>query len=179
MNKAEIRLRELKEQDVEGMLEWMHDEEIQKGFRKPMLTYTKKMAMEFIKKSKYEIKEGESIHFAITNSKDEYLGTISLKNLDLVSYSAEYAVVIRKGVQGKGYAKEATLKLLEKGFIDYGLERIYLNVLSENEKANELYKRCGFVYEGEARKAVAINGIFHSLKWYSMLKEEYIELFYN
>ena len=175
MDKSGIKLRELKETDVDGMLEWMHNEEIQKSFRKPMLSYTKEKALNFIRNAGYELVEGGNLHFAIANEADEYLGTISLKELDLESRSAEYAIVLRKSMHGKGYAKEATLKLLEKGFEEYGLERIYLNVLSDNVKAQELYKRCGFVYEGESRKSVLINGEFRSLKWYSILKEEYKE----
>lgn len=175
MDKLEIKLRKLKDSDADGMLEWMHNEEIQKNFRKPMLSYTREMVMNFIQSASYDIKEGTSIHFAITNTEDEYLGTISLKELDLESLNAEYAIVLRKDAQGKGYAKEATLQLLEKGFDEYGLERVYLNVLSDNIKAQELYKRCGFVYEGEFRKSVLINGKLRSLKWYSILKEEFGE----
>lgn len=175
MDKSEIKLRELKDSDADGMLEWMHNEEIQKNFRKPMLSYTRERVMDFIQSAKYDIVEGASIHFAITNTEDEYLGTVSLKELDLESCSAEYAIVLRKSMQGKGYAKAATLQLLAKGFREYELERIYLNVLSDNVKAQELYKRCGFMYEGESRKAVRINGRLRSLKWYSILKEEYEE----
>lgn len=170
-----IRLRELNESDVEGMLEWMHDEEIQKSFRKPMLSYTKELTLNFIRNAKYELVEGGNIHFAIVNEEDEYLGTVSLKALDLISRSAEYAIVLRKKAQKKGYAKEATFQILAKGFREYKLERIYLNVLSDNMVAQELYKRCGFVYEGEARKSVQINGKYYSLKWYSILREEYEE----
>lgn len=169
----EIRLRKLKEKDVEGMLEWMHNKEIQKSFRKPMLLYTREMALEFIRKARYELIDGGSIHFAIVDDLDEYLGTISLKEIDMQSYNAEYAIVLRESMQGKGYAKNATKKLLKKGFHEYGLQRIYLNVLSDNVKAQKFYEKCGFLYEGEARKSVVINKEFCSIKWYSILREEY------
>ena len=175
MSKEKIKLRELRETDVDGMLEWMHDKEVQKGFRKPMLSYTRERALDFIRSARYELVEGANLHFAIVNEDDEYMGTISLKNFDLEVFSAEYAIVLRKKAQGMGYAKEATLKLLEKGFQDYNLERIYLNVLAENGKAQRLYERCGFVYEGEFRKCIRINDEYRSLKWYSVIKEEYKE----
>lgn len=175
MDKSEIKLRKLRDSDIDGMLEWMHDEEIQKSFRKPMLSYTREMVMDFIQGATYDVVQGVNIHFAIANKKDEYLGTISLKELDLESLSAEYAIVLRKKAQGKGFAKDATLQLLERGFKEYGLQRIYLNVLSDNVKAQKLYKRCGFIYEGESRKSVLINGKLCSLKWYSILEEEYRE----
>jgi len=47
-------------------------------------------------------------------------------------------------------------------------------VLAENKKAIHLYEKCGFVYEGEFRKHLFLKGKFRTLKWYSILREEYI-----
>ena len=170
---SEVRLRKLKIEDADNMLEWMHDEEIQRNFRMNTLHKTKQDVMEFISDSTIVAVNGGSIHFAITDEEDEYLGTISLKEIDLQAHNAEYAICLRKKAQGQGIAKAATKLILEEAFDKLELERVYLNVLSENERAIKLYQSCGFQYEGEFRKHLFLRGKYRNLKWFAILKDEY------
>lgn len=168
-----MRLRRLEKKDADGMLEWMHDPEIQENFRFDASKKSKEDVLEFIRNSQIEMIAGKDIHYAITDDLDEYLGTISLKGVDMEARNAEYAISLRKKAQGKGIATEATEELLRLAFDEYGLERVYLNVLAENKKAIRLYEKCGFAYEGEFRKHLFLKGEFRTLKWYGILREEY------
>lgn len=172
---VEIKLRMLKRKDAALMLEWMHDPAIQNGFRKNMLGMTMKDVEAFCAEGTEpeNLKNGDSLHYTITDDTDEYLGTISLKNIDLINRNAEYAVVIRKVAQGKGVACKATILVLNKAFEELGLHRVFLSVLSNNEAAIRLYERCGFNYEGEFRDHFKCGDGYLNWKWYSMLKEEY------
>lgn len=169
-----IHLRELNLRDAEGMLEWMHDPDIQLGFQTDMMTKTIDDVKAFIKNVQYSLTEGNSMHFAIADEQEEYLGTISLKDISLRHKRAEYAVSLRRQAQGRGIASEATQQLLTLSFQKLGLEKVYLNVLSENIRAIHLYERCGFVYEGTARNHLYLRGEFKTLQWYSILKKEYL-----
>ena len=62
-------------------------------------------------------------------------------------------------------------------FYELGLKRVYLNVITENKRANAFYKKIGFVYEGTFKKHILINGELKDLNWYRMLKEEFDELY--
>lgn len=170
-----IRLRELKEKDAPLMLEWMHDIDVQKGFKKNMLDATLDDAERFCSNSKIpqNISDKVSLHFAIVNEDDEYLGTISLKDIDLYNKSAEYAITTRKKAQGKGVAFRATGLLLEKAFFEYGLHRVYLNVFADNKAAIKLYERSGFSFEGEFREHLKVGDTYVNWKWYGMLEEEF------
>lgn len=172
-----ITLRELKMKDAPLMLEWMHDPDIQKCFKKNMLDTTLEEAKKFCAVSKIpnRVKQGDTLHFAIVDENDEYLGTISLKNIDLENQSAEYAITTRKKIHGCGIAKRATGLLLKKAFREYKLHRVYLNVLADNESAIKLYERCGFKYEGEFRDHLNIGGKYMNWKWYGLLENEYNE----
>ena len=170
-----IKLRRLIEKDVPLMLEWMHDIEVQKFFRKNMLEITEEQAIIFCKNAEItdKLSQGCSLHYAIVNEQDEYLGTISLKDINIENKTAEYAISMRKCVRGKGVAKKATGILLKIAFEDFGLHRVYLNVFEDNVVARRFYEKCGFVHEGESRKHVYLNGEYKTLEWYGMLKEEY------
>ncbi len=173
-----IVLRNLQEKDAVLMLEWMHDADIQKGFQKDMMRMTLEDAETFCRKSANRLKlvDGDSVHFAIVDDKDdEYLGTVSLKNLDLHSMTAEYAISTRKKVHGKGVGFLATGELLKKAFLEYGLHRIYLSVFADNIAAIRLYEKCGFQPEGEFREHIKRGDKYINWKWYGLLREEYIE----
>lgn len=168
-----MRLRRLEEKDAEGMLEWKRDPEMQKGFRFNGNEKDMDSVLGFIRQANVQLIHGKDIHFAIVNEKDEYLGTISLKNISLTDRKAEYAISLRRRAQGQGVATEATNEVLKLAFESYKLERVYLNVLSDNDRAIRLYERIGFVYEGAFRKHLFLRGEYKTLKWYSMLREEY------
>lgn len=172
-----IFLRELKETDAPLMLEWMHDSDIQKGFKKDMLGASLEDAREFCVNSKVpdELSTGISLHFAIVDESDEYLGTISLKDIDLENKTAEYAITTRKKAHGKGIAYNATGLLLRKAFCEYKLHRVYLNVYANNEAAIKLYERSGFTFEGEFRDHINVGGKYMNWKWYGILESEYDE----
>lgn len=170
-----IRLRRLQEKDAPYMLEWMHSQDIQKCFQKDMLSMTLEDAINFCRTSviKDIPSDGDSNHFAIVNQEDEYLGTISLKNINIRNGTAEYAIATREKVQGHGVAKSATGLLLKKAFGEYGLHRLYLNVLESNKTAIKFYEKCGFKFEGEFRDHLIIEGKYVNLKWYGILESEF------
>lgn len=168
-----MRLRKLEEKDADRMLEWMHDPETQNFFYFDAITKTREDVLNFIREASIAIDEGNSVHYAVSDEEDEYLGTISLKNIDLCSKNAEFAISLRKEARGRGVGQSAISILLDKAFSEFNLERVYLNVLSDNNRAIHVYEKCGFIYEGEFRKHIYIHGKYKSLKWYSILREEY------
>ena len=137
-------LRKLEDRDVGAMLEWMHDELVARNFRFDFMSMTEEKARNFIASSFTE----ENQHFAIVDEADNYLGTISLKNISATDSNAEYAIVVRRKFWGSGYAKKATEEILDYAFNKLHLHKIYLNVLDENARANKFYQKCGFTYEG-------------------------------
>lgn len=168
-----MKLRPLELKDAEGMLEWMKDPDINRFFRFDADEMTIEDVNSFIKNAAEEFRKGTTRHYAVADAEDVYLGTISLKNIDLQAQNAEYAISLRSCAQGKGVGMEATKQILKIAFEELGLERVYLNVLSENTRAARLYEKAGFVCEGEFRKHLYLKGKLCSLKWYGMLKEEY------
>lgn len=168
-----IHLRELVVEDAEGMLEWMHDPNIQQSFQIDMAGKTLEDVREFIEAAQYIMADGSDMHFAIAGEMDEYMGTISLKNISLRDRRAEYAISLRKCIQGKGVGYAATFLLLDYAFYALKLNRIFLNVLSDNVAAIHLYQKCGFHYEGKFSEHLFLQGQYHDLLWYGITIGEY------
>ena len=165
-----VTLRVLAEKDAPFILEWIKDPDVSQHFRFSAETMTFETVLEFIQKSQDII---ENAHFAIVDANDEYLGTVSLKNIDMSAKTAEYAIVIRKKAQKKGYGRKATLMILDYAFNSTGLNRVYLNVLSDNIGAITLYESLGFALEGEYKDHIMIKEKLRSLKLYRIMKDEY------
>lgn len=161
-------IRRLEHKDAEFMLEWMHDRDTTRAFRFPFEQSTTESVIKFIDNSFSDTNK----HFAVVNEMDEYLGTVSLKNISRANLSAEYAIVVRKAVRGSGVAKLATENVLEYAFDTLRLHRVYLNVLERNERARHFYVKCGFVYEGTSRDAIILNGRYESLAWYGIINDK-------
>lgn len=170
-----ILLRELDEKDAPFMLEWMHDPDTQSGFKKNMLNKTIDDAVSFCRRERIpsNVNDGANIHYAIVDQTDEYLGTVSLKNIDLLNNSAEYAIVLRTKAKGNGIAYAATKLVLEAAFVEYGLHRVYLTVFASNIAAIKLYERCGFSLEGELREHLYIDGKYVDWRIYGILESEF------
>ena len=172
-----IRIRELVEQDVPYMLEWMHDPQINMYFAKDMSLMSQKDVRNFCACSSHEkdLINGDSLHYAIVDNDDVYLGTVSLKDINFLDSNAEYAISTRKSAWGKGVALKATELILDVAFQKLQLHKVYLNVLENNYRAIRFYEKFGFIYEGISREHLIKDGCYQSLKWYSILAQEYIQ----
>ena len=165
-----MKLRELMSKDEPYMLEWMNDVDICSNFRFKAGTKTTADVMQFIRDSK--LREN-NYHFAIVNESDEYLGTVSLKEIEIAASTAEYAIVLRKCAQKTGAGRYATEQILKFAFQKLGLNKVYLNVFSDNIHARGFYEHLGFTLEGESKDHLKIGGEFKNLCWYRMTKKEY------
>ena len=102
------------------------------------------------------------------------IGMSILKNINLIHRSAELGIFIGDtSEKHKGYSGEATRLTLKFGFLDMGLNRIYLKVHEDNTPALKLYEKNGFKKEGLLRKSVFKNGRFKNEIIMSLLKEEF------
>lgn len=165
-------LRELQDKDAPYMLEWMQDSSIACFFRFGAEIMTIDSCRDYIMNAG---KNERCKHYAIVDEVDEYLGTISLKEIDYEKKEAEYAISTRKKVHGTGAALEATHQIWKIAFEDLQLERIYLNVLTENKRANAFYIKAGFQFEYLEKDALEIRGEKKSLNWYAVNRVEYME----
>lgn len=108
---------------------------------------------------------------------DEMIGVAYLLNIDWIARNAEFAISIwASKYRDKGIGKKASNLLLNHGFYDLNLHKIYLAVIEKNVRAIELYKKLGFNLEGIMREAVFKDNTYHNLVMMGILREEYTNM---
>ena len=167
-----MHIRELKLKDAPLMLEWMHDESVVKELKEQFSSKTLADCEAFIRNSFFS---KNNIHMAIVSDADEYMGTVSLKNIEC--QTAEFAIVVRNSAMHKGYAWRGMELIIKKAFEDFGLESLYWCVSRENTRAIKFYDKHNFKealdIPNEIRRRY--QGMDH-LKWYSILKGDDINV---
>ena len=166
-----MKLRKLEIKDAEKMHEWMHDESVVEHLKADFSQKTISDCIDFIKQSKAK---HDSHNYAIVDDNDEYMGTVSLKNIN--KGRAEFAIVVRSVAMGKGYAVWAINEILRIGFVDLRLKIIYWCVSLDNKRANRFYKKlnfCEFSFDNQndLKKDLIKNNIYtvdeiDNYKWY-------------
>lgn len=134
-----MKLRKLEIKDAPLMLEWMHDKSVVEDLRTNFLSKTIEDCENFIKNS---WNDKNNWNVAITDEEDTYMGTISLKNIK--EDSAEFGITIRACAMGKGYSIWAMKEILNIGFQEKNLKKIYWCVSPDNKRAVRFYDKNGF-----------------------------------
>lgn len=168
-----MRLRDLELKDAPLMLEWMHDESVVEKLRGNFREKTIGDCENFINASRNKERD---IHLAIVNDENEYMGTVSLKSIDRVNNSAEFAITVRKAAMGRGYSWYGMEEIIRLAFEEYGLESVYWCVSRENDRAVRFYDKHNFHEALDIPAAILSRYTgMKDLKWYSVLKGDIFE----
>ena len=115
------------------------------------------------------------VTFLICLAADERpIGEVMLVDLDRVNGSAQLGIFIGEaGEWGKGYGTDAVNAIVDFGFAELRLERIWLNVWTENPRARRAYEKAGFVREGTLRHDRYEHGGYTSGDVMGLLRSEW------
>ncbi len=90
---------------------------------------------------------------------DRAVGSIDLHAIDLQNGSAGLGILIGDPADtSQGYGSDAIAALLDFGFGELRLERIWLDVYADNGRARHVYERLGFVHEATFRHGLYRHG---------------------
>lgn len=112
--------------------------------------------------------------FAIRLHDDTLLGFVSIHSIEWNNQTGVLAIGIGdKENRSKGYGSEAINLMLMYAFYEPNLNRVGLDVISNNGAAIQCYKNAGFVVEGVAREAVLRDGEKYDKIYMGILKDEW------
>ena len=114
----------------------------------------------------------DTVFFVIEDIEtSQAIGTCQLLNINWVHRNAELQIRIGEpAFHGKGYGSEAIQQLVDFGFRDLHLHRIFLHVFVSNTRAIKAYEKCGFAHEGVLREAAYIDGKYLDVQIMSILR---------
>ena len=166
-------LRKLELKDAPLMLEWMQDSSVTNNLRTDFASMTINNAEEFINRSRVD---KANLNFAIASDEDEYMGTVSLKNIE--NGVAEFAITVRSKAMGKGYSWYGMKNILLKAFNEYSINTVFWCVTRNNTRAIRFYDKHKFSEVTNVPRILLsrYDGI-DNLKWYSVQKDRIVNIY--
>jgi UDP-4-amino-4,6-dideoxy-N-acetyl-beta-L-altrosamine N-acetyltransferase len=108
---------------------------------------------------------------------EKVIGVVFLNHIHPVYRTGEFGITLGDpNYRGKGFGKDMLLTILEYGFNELNLNRIWCEVYSNNESVH-MYRKIGFKDEGVLRSHVYKNGEYIDSLILGMLKSEYNEIY--
>lgn len=139
-----IVLRELAREDLPRIRAWRASRELYRwlaGDYRPSSAADEEAWF-----ARYQANRARERRYAICMATSgEHIGNLYLLEIDADARSAEFHIFIAEPMhRGKGYGEAALHEALQIAFRDLGLDRVRLQVLSDNARALALYEKTGF-----------------------------------
>lgn len=166
-----VRLRLLEEDDLPLRVKWVNTPEIRQNL---MFDYPISLA-KTRRWFQNSLLDASRVHFSILDAENgKVIGMTGLLDIDHRHRRAQFYVTIGEmEYWGRGIADEVIRIVLQYGFVEMNLNKIYLYTLDGNARARSVYERNGFVEEGILRQHHFCVGRFQDLHHYSILREEW------
>lgn len=164
-----VYLRPLHVNDANGDYpNWLNDKEVCQYNSHGDKLYTQEMALSYIQSIQNSL---TCKVFAICDKKsDTHIGNISLQAISKTNESAEFAILLgNRAFWGKGLSKEAGRLLIDYGFGELKLHRIYCGTSEANIPMQHLALALGMELEGKRKEAMKKNGKFYDILEYGIL----------
>ena len=169
-----LTLRPFRADDAEECYKnWMTDPAVTK-----YLTWTPHRDIAFTRQKlagwEEEAKKPDNFNWAIVKE-EEVIGSISVVSLDKRTDCADLGYCLCRRFWGQGIMTEALARVRDYLFAECGLFRLEARHAAENVGSGRVQEKCGFVYEGTARKAWKLTetGERCDLVFRAVLREEW------
>ena len=173
-----VVLRPFKRSDIKDYFRWFNDPEVSQ-YIGTYLPYTEMAEEKWIEEWSTKIKAGTDVVFGIEALDDDnrLIGTIALERISPKDHNAQFGIIIgEKSHWEKGYGTEAARLILDYGFNQLNLHRIWSDVLAFNERSIRLHKTVGFQEEVRQREVVFMDGEYHDVVLLGLLRDEWKRL---
>lgn len=103
----------------------------------------------------------------------ELVGLIGFKEMDSYNRKSEIGYWLSEMHQGKGIVTRSCEALIQYAFEQLNMNRIQIKVGVGNYKSSSIPKNLKFEFEGLQRDGELLNGKFHDLEIYSLLRKDW------
>jgi len=168
-----VYLRLLAKEDLQDRVSWINDEENIQTLLFDWPTSLDKTQKWFSN----VVFDNTKLNLSIVDIEtDELIGMTGLLNVDRINHHAQlYITIGNKKYRGQHVPDEVIPLVLNYGFTELELKKIYLYTLPNNERGRHVYERNGFKLDGVLRQQVYCRGKQQDLYVHSILKDEFEE----
>ncbi len=162
-----IQLRKLIKDDATKLAELLNNRNIIDQLRDIIpYPYGVRDAVSFIN----FVNEDNSQHVFGIEHNGELVGVVGLvQQADIYKLSAELGYWLGEEYWGRGIMVKAVAKLIDYGFAEMGLVRIFAGAKENNRRSQRVLEKAGFILEGIARSAVIKNGVVQDEHRYAIV----------
>lgn len=115
----------------------------------------------------------QSFEFCITDrSTKEIIGAIGLRIRSSFNRSGDLGYWIRRDLWGHGLATEATQRIIQFGFDDLNMNRLWATASTKNLASLRVLQKAGMQREGLMRQDILVRGQFRDSVLMSILKSD-------
>jgi ribosomal-protein-alanine N-acetyltransferase len=178
---ALVNLRELSLNDTQAIAELMNYN-ISKNLYEVPEPYLVQDALNFIKKSHSDFESLRALNFAIeyksmselTNNYPVLVGSIGLKNIDLINKKADLGYWIGEEYWGRGIATECVRLIINYAFSssDLGLREVMAYVFPENKASIRVLEKNGMKNKAEVNEYHEISKRHRKSLQYIIMKSD-------
>lgn len=169
-----VHLRLMEEEDLCRRVEWINNPDIQNTLNYDIPTSYAKTRAWFQR----ILMDPSRREFSIfTADENEYIGFCGLLHIETPVMRAElHCVIGNQSFQRGGYGTEAYRLLMDYGFEELGLNRIYGYQLTHNAPAHHVVEKLGWKREGLLRQDVFSHGKLHDRYIVAITREDWMLL---
>jgi RimJ/RimL family protein N-acetyltransferase len=167
MSDKQVTLRSFETEDIKELHRWSNDPVSMLMVGRAPLTY------EQVAKQVEKKRQNGDLLLAVENEESKLIGWVFLQNIEHEHGRASIGILLAPEARGQGYGKHAMERMINIGFNQLRLNKIYLTTRGINEHAITLYTKIGFIVEGQLRKHAYIDGNYCDTYFMGILASEW------
>ncbi len=158
--------------DIPNRVKWINDPEVQNTLVYDIPTSLSKTT-EWYKKT---IMDNTRREFSIFTKDGENIGFCGLINYDIKAKKAEFHFLIgNKSYWNGGYGTETCKLLMEYGFEELGLNKIYAYYLLHNKGSCRVFEKLGWIKEGLFKEEIYGHGKLWDVYYVAIFRKEWLK----
>ena len=167
-----VILRALEKEDLSSLKEWRNSLHVRKSTREYKLLNMINQKNWF--ESIHQSTPPKDIMFGILNKRKKLIGVTGLTHIDWKNRNSEISIYFStKNWQTKPEAKEVINLIMEYGFEELNLNRLYVEIFSLMEENTNLFTKMKFIKEGQLREKIWRQNKWWDTLIFSKLAKEY------
>lgn len=170
-----VYLKLFEEEDIPNKVKWINDPAIQDTLNYDIPTSVSKTKRWFSNM----VMDPSRREFSIFTEEDNrHIGFCGLIHIEVPAMKAElHCVIGEKDYWSGGYGTDVYRLLVDYGFLELGLNRIYGYQLLHNFGAHRVVEKLGWVREGLLRQDTYSHGTLKDVYMVSIIREDWQKLF--